>query len=605
MSTIDFFRGGRSPAMLGAVALVAAMTAVGVGEAARQVGDPALPAVPEVAGLGGVAAAGAGALDAGSSEPGTQTYPIDEGAVFVATDGDDDAAGTLEAPLRTIKQAIRETEPGGMVVLRAGEYHEEVTIPDGRSLTLQNYPGEAVWLDGSVVVDGWRSSGSAWTAPWTTVFDSSPTYTRGADDLEEENWAFINPEHPMAAHPDQVWVDGVAQRQVGALAEVEAGTFFFDESAGVLHLGTDPTGLEVRVSAIQRAMSIRAEDTTIRGIGIRRFAPSVPDMGAVTIERPRVTLEHVVVSDTATTGIFVTAAGATLTNVTSTRNGMIGVAANYADDFRADGLKSSGNNVEEFNRAPVSGGLKFTRSRGIVIAGSEFSDNLGTALWFDQSSKNMVVADSAFQNNRGHGVFFEISSHAALLDSLVTNNSEYGMKINDTSDVDVRGNLVVGNGRAGIAVLQDQRIKSDASVPGHDERHMDDPEMTWLGTDVSIVRNTLVGNGTARLLWVEDYTRTRTGDDFGITIEGNVFARSEAGEPQELLAWPERPKGSTVFLSLDDFRTATGHEASGREFRGTDPVGSTPSAPSRLPAAQGWLDAYVEIPEVHAALTRP
>ena len=44
----------------------------------------------------------------------------------------------------------------------------------------------------------------------------------------------------MAAYPDQVWIDGVAQRQVGSRDAVVAGTFFVDTAAHRLYLGTNP-----------------------------------------------------------------------------------------------------------------------------------------------------------------------------------------------------------------------------------------------------------------------------------------------------------------------------------------------------------------------------
>ena len=109
-------------------------------------------------------------------------------------------------------------------MLRAGSYHESVVIPDGKRLTLQSWPNEAAWLDGSSAVTGWAASGGRWVQDgWTVEFDASPTYTRGAPDNPAANWGFVNPSYPMAAHPDQIWIDGVAQRQVGSLAAVVAG----------------------------------------------------------------------------------------------------------------------------------------------------------------------------------------------------------------------------------------------------------------------------------------------------------------------------------------------------------------------------------------------
>ncbi|MHA6693433.1 right-handed parallel beta-helix repeat-containing protein [Homoserinimonas sp. A520] len=592
---------------LGGVAAVLVVAAVVVASfagpgTAGPPGDPGVPPLPYVDGLGAPDSAGADADDAGSAPVGTAQYEPPPGALFVSPTGNNDHSGGVDDPLLTIKAAIKRAAPGGAIVLRAGEYHEKVTIPEGKPLIIQSYPGEPAWLDGSRVVDGWAAAGEHWSTGWDLIFDSSPTYSRGVDDNAEEHWQFINPEHPLAAHPDQVWIDDTPLRQAGAIAELDPLSFYVDEVSATLYLGADPTGHVVRASALQRGLSIRAEGSTIRGIGIRRYAPSVPDMGAVTIERPGVTFENVVVSENATTGLFVTAAKATLRNVTVTQNGMIGIAANYADEFLVEGVKSSDNNVEWFNKAPVAGGLKLTRSRLVVVTGSEFSRNNATGLWFDQSSRDLALTGSRMEGNQGHGVFLELSARAVVVGNVMAGNRDLGMKINDTSSVEIRHNIVSGNMNA-ISVLQDERLKSDLSVPGHDERHMDDATITWLGTDVTIVGNTLVGNGERGLLWVEDYSRERSAEDFGITVEGNLYARAENGDPATLIAWPMSATGSTMFSTLDDFTANSGQETSGREFLGGVESTRESGAEAEVPEVPGWVaETFAAYPAVSEAL---
>lgn len=576
-------------AAVAVVVIVVVMSVVGGRPAVSDgSGEAAVPAIPKLAGLGAADSAGSDAGDAGAAVVGTTQYELPVDALYVSPSGDNDDEGGVGDPLRTIKAAMKRVVSGGTIVLRAGEYHEKVTIPEGKSITVQSYPGEAAWLDGSRVVDGWAVAGEYWSVAWDLVFDSSPTYSRGVEDNAEEHWQFINPEHPMAAHPDQVWVDGERLLQAGSLADLHSESFYLDEGSERLYLGSDPTGHVVRVSALQRALSIRAADVTVRGIGIRRYAPSVPDMGAVTIERPGVTVENVVVTESSTTGIFITAPHTTLRQVTATANGMIGIAANYADDLVVESVRASGNNTEWFNKAPVAGGMKLTRSRMVVVTGSEFSDNNATGLWFDQSSRDMAITGSRMEGNQGHGLFLEISARAVIAGNIMSGNRDRGMKINDTSSVEIRNNVVVGNMYA-ISVLQDQRLKSDLSVPGHDERHMDDVAMTWLGTDVTIVNNTLVGNGEYALVWIEDYSRARSAEEFGVTLEGNLYARAANGDPQSIIAWPVTSSGSTMFSSLNDFTERTGMEKSGKEFRGSKKVSRPAAAKVELPEIQAWV----------------
>ena len=207
--------------------------------------------------------------------------------------GEDDQPGLATAPT------------GGTVVVRAGTYRETVTI--SKTVTLQNYPNEAVWLDGSQAVTGWVADGSTWRKDgWTQRFDHSPTYTQGAADSTTPDWQFVNTStYPMAAHPDQVFIDGAPQQQVKSKSLVTAGTFYLDESTSKLYVGSNPSGKSVDASTIIKAINVRAANSVVRGIGIRRFSPSVFHIAAVTIEQPGVKFENVVVADSATTGLSV------------------------------------------------------------------------------------------------------------------------------------------------------------------------------------------------------------------------------------------------------------------------------------------------------------
>ena len=200
--------------------------------------------------------------------------------VHVSPAGSDAASGTSAAPLRTISAAVNRAPADGTVVVASGSYHENVTILRSTPVHLTSAPGATVWLDGSRVVSNWKASNGRWVAAgWTASFDSSPTLTAGAPDGAPPYWQFVSPSFPMAAHPDQVWIDNVAQRQVGTLSGVGPGTFYVDYTGDKLYLGNSPVGHTVRASDLPKAISVRAPGTTIDGINVRRYAPSCPDDG--------------------------------------------------------------------------------------------------------------------------------------------------------------------------------------------------------------------------------------------------------------------------------------------------------------------------------------
>ena len=101
------------------------------------------------------------ATNRGSAPVGSANYPVPAGAIFVSPTGNNTNAGTEAAPLRTVMAAVTKIPSNGArtIVLRGGVYHESVKVESNRSATIQNYPGEAVWFDGSVPVTNWSAIG--------------------------------------------------------------------------------------------------------------------------------------------------------------------------------------------------------------------------------------------------------------------------------------------------------------------------------------------------------------------------------------------------------------------------------------------------------------
>lgn len=500
--------------------------------------------------------------------PGGQSFSMPAGnARYVSPTGSDSAAGTLAAPYRTIVKAINAAAAGDTVVLRAGVYHESLTVT--KKLTIQPYGNEIVWLDGSSVVTGWVADGDAWRVDnWTAEFDASPTYTRGGADSTQEFWGFVNQNYPMAAHPDQVWIDNQAQAQVGSFAEVGPGEFYVDYATNRLYLGTNPAGRTVRASDLSKAISVRADGSVLRGFGVSRFAPSVPDMGAVTMEKANGTVSGMAFVDNSTTGLSLLAGGITVTDITSARNGMLGVHANYADNLSTSGVNALGNNTEHFNSSPVSGGFKITRTRGITVSGGQFRDNDGPGLWLDESTYNSRIVGNKLLNNSSHGISVELSSTSTLVNNLLIGNSGFGMKINDTSSVRIWNNTLINNNRP-INIVQDARRAADQGTPGHDPRQpFPDPTMSWVNGPVEVRNNILAGTTGNCLLCVEDYSKQLTAEQMKVTALGNVYQRPTTSSPSWVAVWSTGSGNPRVFTSLAAFKAGTGQEAAGLALDG-------------------------------------
>jgi len=532
------------------------------------------------------------AVGSAGTTVGSADYPVPSGAIIVSPSGNDAAAGTTSAPLRTLAHAVASAQSGATIVLRAGSYHESVVIPPSKRLTIQAWPGEPVWLDGSVPVTGWASSGGRWSkSGWNVKFDASPTYTRGAADNTAANWGFVNPSFPMAAHPDQVWIDGAAQRQVASLSQVVPGTFYVDYGADRLWVGSTPEGREVRASDLVRALMIRSAGSVVRGLGVRRFAPSVPDMGAVTVENNGVLIENVEITDSATTGLHVgsgtTTSGVIVRKVRVANSGMLGINASYADQLTLDHVESVHNNTEHFNTSPVSGGAKIGRTRGITVRDSVFDGNDGPGLWIDESSYDMTLTNNEMSHNAKHGISLEISAKAVVTSNTVVGNGGYGIKVNNTSSVSIEHNGFSGNDRS-INIVQDGRLPTSASTAGRDKRQpFPDPTMTWRVGPVRVAGNVLADQAAGNcMLCVEDYTQTRSAEQMGVTADGDVYMRPNDALPTYLVVWSRGRGNPAVYTDLASFQAATGQEASGKLVR------STGGDPGPKPVAKDASDTF-------------
>jgi hypothetical protein len=490
----------------------------------------------------------------GSAGPGQTAYPIPTGAIFVSPQGNDSAPATLSAPLRTLARAITVAQSGATIVMRAGAYNESVTVPTNKTLTIQSYPHEAVWLDGSVPVSSWTQRGSTWVhSGWTAQFDSTPSYTSTVP--TGQDFTFVNPAYPMAAHPDQVWVDGSALTQVSPASAIGAGDFYVDSGNGQLVVGSNPTGRDVRASNLSVAYTSYSLNSVLRGIGVRNYADSIGQIGAVRLDGAHATVENLVVDNNATTGLDAQATGASIRNVTLEGNGMLGMVAHFADGLSISGMLSEGNNTEHFNYAPVSGGLKITGTRGVTVTDSAFLGNLGTGVWFDESCYDVTLTGSEIRDNVANGVSDEISSTGLIADNTIDGNGAIGLKINNTDHIRAWNNTITGN-NSEVQIVEDARRGNNPSDGGHDSRQKQpDPTEPWIASDDTLMNNVLgpVPSGSTVVI-VRDYSGQYSAAELEARLGGNAFV-GPVGGPE--VVWGTGGSNAASYGSVAAFQSGT------------------------------------------------
>jgi hypothetical protein len=307
-------------------------------------------------------------------------------------------------------------------------------------------------------------------------------------------------------------------------------------------------------------------------------------MGAVALERPGAKLENVVITEMATLGLSALAADQELRRVTVTSAGLLGIHARFADRLRLESVLATANNTQLFNAAPTAAGMKITQSRGVIVDSCSFSGNKSYGFWTDMSVYDVVVRSSSFSRNSAGGLFLEISAKAVVGNSVFVDNGAEGLKINNTSDVQVWNNSFSGNARP-LNIVQDARRNTNSGDPAVDfRRPFPDPTMPWTLGPVT-VSNNVIGQprGGNCLLCVEDYSREMTAEAMGIAANGNLYNRRSPAEPTWLAVWSRGAQPPFVFTTLAEWSATTGQERSGREYTGPRVV-SASGALTRLTA---------------------
>ncbi len=442
-------------------------------------------------------------------------------------------------------------------MLRGGLYHETVEVPSNKTLTIQSYPHEAAWLEGRSEVNGWTKSGSTWVhSGWTTQFDSTAGYNAAQGANTSAGWGFVNPAYPMASHPDQVWIGDTPLKQVAAGSSVGAGQFAVDYDARTITVGSDPNAATTRASDLPLALTVRSAHSVIRGIGVRGYGTPIPNLGTVRMIGVGDTMENVDVTGTASTGVAAIGTGQTYRHISLLDNGMLGMVGNYADGLVIDSVLAEGNNAEHFNGAPVAGGIKITRTRGISVTNSVSRDNLATGLWFDESCYNVIAANNDLIGNGSHGLSLEISDTAKIMNNMVTGNANDGLKINDSANVAIWNNTIGGNGR-GIELVQDKRRGANLSDPGHDPRQqLPDPTETWLVGNVTIANN-IIAEGRDYSVYARDYTGDRAASGMNLVFKGNAWQTPGGGQPAQIVWGGAGSANPQVFNTVKELTSAT------------------------------------------------
>jgi len=474
---------------------------------------------------------------------------------YVAPNGSDAGPGTANRPWRTIGFAVHAAPSPAEIVVRAGIYHEQVEVPPDKRLAIVAAPHAQVWLDGSSVVTGWVKRGRVWVHPgWR--FDPSA----------HDPFGVVSAARPIAASPQQMWVDGVAQQQVARRDQVRPGSFFYDRRGHSLILGRDPVGHVARAASLIEALFLNNDPgSLVRGIGFRRYATPLARLGMVKGYGGDVSFDDDVFEQSSVAGLSVNGSGVVVEHCTMSDNGQTGMQGQHADGVRIIDNVIDGNNTEDFAIGTEAGGVKIGQSRDVTIAGNRVLGNHGMGIWLDESVYQASIYANFVSANQANGIQFEISAGGLIA-----------------------GNNTLYDNRRGIQLQDGPRVATDYSVRGHDLRYPRPAEMTWVLQDDEVRNNILDAGeaGVGPLLDADDAARRDNATGLHDSADADAFVRVAAQRPIFVAAWCDYPRPLLVGRTLPQFVAATGMERDGLWFdQAGDPV--LPQAPNGdfMPAA--------------------
>lgn len=328
-----------------------------------------------------VASETAGAAALGSTQ---YAIPNDGRPVYYIDpdNGNNANSGSISSPKQTISSVISSYKGTGTaskpltLVLRGGSYQEGSIQPgNGYFITLQSYPGEAVWLDGSLAFSGsWTNNGNG---TWTTAYDAPPIPDVGVEILQGD---------PYAHYPDMIFVEGAELKQIGDAATPSSGQFSVNRNANTVTIAVNPAGKEIRYS-VHNFLLFSGSQVNLYGLGVRRYmAINDSTNGALYYGGSSMdtVLEHCIFTQIGRFVVLMTKTGCRITHCTFTDIGHSGIGGNSCDDLIIENSYFDRINRGLWQAQPQSAAIKLTRARGTITRYNIFRDMAnGISLWYD------------------------------------------------------------------------------------------------------------------------------------------------------------------------------------------------------------------------------
>ena len=468
----------------------------------------------------------------------------DGSTIHVSAEGGSDAGdGSAAKPFQTIKAALKKVGNGDTIELANGTYREgELAVDKG--VTIKAAEGAKPVLTGAEVPTNWSAGGDG---KWSTGKDMvrfCTVCTINADPAKEG----------VAAHPEQVFVDGKPLTQVLSRDEVTASTFYVDDPDPVTlknpnnnqagynaksHRGTsyvigvDPSQHQVEVVQHSRALSFNTDNITLSGLTVEKYSAvqrwDYPDPEIGTISgggmivaahgAPRIENSTFRYSSTAGALQVIDSTNAVVSNNLFESNGSNAFGINDSSGAKVENNLWRNNNTSGFITKDCGAyctlaDTKITHSKNIRFAnntvdysatGVDISDpnaydqNRGAGIWFDEGVMDSEIVGNYFVNVPV-AIFNEVSANNLIASNIVA-GAGIGIHVSGSNDTRVWNNTV-SHALTSLWVHEDARsngcnVRNAEGACVQVQKWSAEHGLSWDTTNTTIMNNIFSSEQTA------------------------------------------------------------------------------------------------------------
>jgi Right handed beta helix region len=362
-------------------------------------------------------------------------------------------------PTVDLRVQVAKRPAGTTFCLAPGTYRisDSLTLKPGQKLNGSG-SGETI-ISGAKMVTATKGG-----AYWVITGETSLGQSAFSGTTQCRPFEGVDP-NGMCIYRDQVFLDSRSLWQVGSLAELSSGEFFWDYGANRIYLADDPTGRMLELSVANGGISGGA-GVEIRNLRVEKFG-NPAQSGAISassdwlIAGVEARLNH-------GAGIHM-GPGTVVRGSFIHHNGQLGIHGGTVICGKTKGLVAENNEIAYNNTAGYNwgweaGAAKWTHTDGLIVRDNYVHDNYGMGLWTDAPNINVLYAGNLVEDNYGMGIDHELGYAAVIRNNVVRRNGfEHpiqgdtwgaGIFIDQSRDVEVYGNTVEDNA-AGITAVQE------------------------------------------------------------------------------------------------------------------------------------------------------